>query len=438
MAGSGDVADTDGSPLTRIRAAAGTPARLPCAVAGMSELLDRLFDFTVVPDSLRFDADNPLALNSLRAEFRTTDGQHLFLKCHHEAGEQDRVGEYYRSGILEQAGFPIEKALYQSSAVGEQLVIYRYRDRRAFPELHGVARAIEAGGCDPLAMEPVVQAFDRFQQRIGERYLDSLHLASPAEIDGEAVHGLYHRRLVDHPGDAALGGRVREFYQRRQVSLPGGLVLPFERFQDLRWVINGQRVGPSLHEALHRARQLLHPRPSAPMPAVTAHGDDHTGNLLYDPSQGAEEALMYFDPAFAGHHVPALMAPCKALYHVCYAHPDMLYDPDELHVDLSVALRGDTVHLEHDWHLTPLRQHLLDAQVRHVWQPLIQAMRQRGALASRWPEVVGSALLCCPVLCKNLLAGAGHPNPLTPEASVLTFSIALQLGDGAFTDRLSV
>jgi len=424
------------SPLTRIRRLSGEAAGMPAAMAGLVDLLDGRFPFTVSEGSLRLDTGNPLALNSLRAQFRTTDGQHLFLKCHHEQGEGDRVGEYYRAGILEEAGYPIEKALYQCSTVGEQLVIYRYRDRRRYPELHGVARKIEAAGCRERDMAPVVRAFDSFQRKIGARYLDSLHSASPAEVDGEAVHGLYYRRLVDRGGDAALGGRVREFYLDRDVSLPDGTVIAFGTFRHLRWVVNGRRIGATLHEALQRARRLLAPAVSGSVPAVTAHGDDHTGNLLYDPTQDTDNALKYFDPAFAGHHVPALQAPCKALYHVCYAHPHMLYDPDELRVELSTSVRDGYLHVEHDWQLTPLRQHFLDAQVEHVWRPLIQAMKANGTLPARWQQIVGASLLCCPVLCKNLLAGAGCPNPLTPTASLLTFSIALQLADGLFVERL--
>lgn len=424
------------SPLSRIRQLTRNPVDLPLAVAGMIELLNQKFAFTVSPGSLSFDTGNPLALNSLRAEFRTEDGQHLFLKCHHEEGEGDRVGEYYRSGILEGAGFPIDRALYQSSTVGEQLVIYRYRDRRLSPELHSVARDIEAAGCQSADMQPVVQAFDSFQQQIGERYLESLHLAYPAEIADEAVHGLYHRRLVDHEDDECLGARIAEFYLGRNIELPEGLAMPFEQFWQLEWCINGRRIELTLHEALQRARLLLKPTPSGREAAVTAHGDDHTGNLLYKPSESADKAIMYFDPAFAGHHVPALLAPCKSLYHICYAHPNMLYDPDELQVAMSVEIRDGMVHLVHDWQLTPLRQHFLASQVKHVWQPLIQTLRQESMLPVQWQEIIGSALLCCPLLCKNLLPGAGRPNPLTPQASLLTFSIALQLACGLFDEQM--
>ncbi|MGQ7847200.1 hypothetical protein ACUNV4_22115 [Granulosicoccus sp. 3-233] len=436
QAGSGASHDAPASPLSRIRQLGRDPASMPEAALAMIELLDRKFPFTVVPGSLTLDTCNPLALNSLRAEFRTEDGQHLFLKCHHEDGEADRVGEYYRSGILEEAGFPIDKALYQSSAVGEQLVIYRYRDRRQFPELHSVARDLESHGCRPADMAPVVAAFDRFQQQLGARYLDSLHLASPAEVAAEAVHGLYHRRLVDHEEAVVFGGRVREFYLGRQVELPDGSSLPFEQFWHLRWRINGQLQESSLHEALQRARVLLLPTPHESVAALTAHGDDHTGNLLYNPAESIDRAISYFDPAFAGNHIPALMAPCKALYHVCYAHPNMLYDPDELRVDLSAKVSQGVLQIEHDWQLTPLRQQFLASQTRHVWQPLLRTMRAQNLLPVQWRDIIGAALLCCPLLCKNLLAGAGRPNPLTAEASLLTFSVALQLADGLFTHQL--
>ena len=52
------------------------------ATSKMVAFLNHKFDFKVLPESLKFDVNNALALNSLRADFRTEDGQHLFLKCH--------------------------------------------------------------------------------------------------------------------------------------------------------------------------------------------------------------------------------------------------------------------------------------------------------------------------------------------------------------------
>lgn len=403
----------------------------------MEGLLARLFSLTVKPGSLRFDSGNALALNSIRARFQTDDGRHLFLKCHHEQDESERVGEYYKAGILEEAGFPVDLPIHQSSRVGEQMVIYPYRDRERSPELHTVARQLEQAGCQDSAMQPVVQAFDRFQLLLGERYLATLHMASPDQIANEAVHGLYHRRLVDSEKDESPGARIREYYQGQDLRLPGGITMAFEKFQMLRWCINGRALPMTLHESLHRARRLLMPTPSEPMAAVTAHGDDHTGNLLYLTPDAGLPNIMYFDPAFAGHHVPALLAPCKALYHICHAHPDMLYDPDDLRVDLSLHIEGDTLHVEHDWQLSPLRSQFLDSQRRHVWIPLLRAMSRDNSLPAHWAALVDSALLCCPLLCKNLRAGAGSPNPLTPTASLLTFAIAMDLANGLFTESLS-
>lgn len=406
--------------------------------AGMlGALLNDKFDFTVVPGSLMFDVDNALALNSLRAEFRTEQGQHLFLKCHHEEGEADRVGEYYRAGILEEAGFPIETALYQSSTVGEQLVIYPYRDRKLTPELHTLSREIEMAGCPESMMRPVSEAFDRFQEQVGQRYLQTLHMAEPQQLAAEAIHGLYHRRLVDQEGDEHFGARMREFYLGREFALPDGQSIDFEEFWHLQWNINDQHYPLSLHEALVNARNLLKPTPVCSMPAMTAHGDDHTGNLLYSSDESGVPGITYFDPAFAGSHVPALQAACKAVYHICYAHPNMLYDPDELDVKLSFSVEQGVLHVTHDWQMSALRRSYLQSQIEHVWRPLIAQLRKMGKLPENWARIIDSTLMCCPVLCKNLLPGAGLPYPLTETASLLTFSIALQLAAGDFSKALS-
>ncbi len=425
-----DAAIVEGSVITEIRRLTQSPNNISSAKSKLTEFLERKFEFKVLPDTLIFDVDNALALNSLRAQFRTQDGQHLFLKCHHEEGEASRVGEYYRSGILEQAGFPIETALYHSSTVGEQMVIYAFRDRKETPELHSVARRIEENGCLVDEVLPVAKAFNHFQQRIGKRYLSTLHLATPSQVAAESVHGLFHRRLVDHEQDQFFGARIRSFYLGRVVSLPDNHFIPFEKFWHMRWCINGRHYDLSLHSALLLARNILKPTTKHATAAVTAHGDDHTGNMLYDSNVCSNNAIMYFDPAFAGRHIPALLAPCKALYHICFAHPNMLYNPDELDIDISCNIVKDTIHVSHNWELSPLRQHFLQSQLENVWRPLLHEMQKNNMLPACWKETIGSALVCCPILCKNIISGLGAPNPLTNEASLLTFSIAVQLAAG--------
>ncbi|MFK7997666.1 MAG: hypothetical protein AB8B87_26305 [Granulosicoccus sp.] len=425
-----DDAVEEDSVLTTIRRLTKNNTTIEQATTLMMALLNTKFEFRVLPNSLKFDTNNELALNSLRAEFKTKDGQHLFLKCHHEEGELARVGEYYRSGILEKAGFPIEPALYQSSIVGEQMVIYTYRDRDLTPELHSIARDIEATGCCGEQVSRITYAFDRFQQRIGKLYLSSLHWATPSQVAAEAVHSLYHRRLVDHEDDQHFGARIREFYLGRQVTLPGGRSIPFEEFWHMRWSINGRLYNHTLHHALTTARQQLLPTKQVPIAALTAHGDDHTGNLLYNADASPGNELTYFDPAFAGNHIPALQAPCKALYHICFAHPNMLYNPSELDVDIKMEIDQNVIVVTHNWQLSELRQLFLNSQLDRVWAPLLSELRKCGMLPDDWDRTIASTLLCCPILCKNLIAGLGSPNPLTEEASLLTFSIAMQLAEG--------
>lgn len=393
------------------------------ACTRMEDFLSGKFPFEVVAGSLRFDLESSVALNSLRASFKTECGQYLFLKCHHEDGEAGRVGEYYRAGILEEAGFPIDTALYQASEVGEQLVIYNYQDRQKTPELHDVARDIEARHCKEDEMAPVLAVYEDFQKLIGQRYLASLHEASREEVEAEAVHALFHRRLVDDEHDVALGARVKEFYLGRDMELPDIGTISFDEFIQLRWKINGKRYDVTIADILARAQAKLKPS-LLPLAAVTAHGDDHTANLLYDPAAGN---IKYFDPAFAGHHIPALQAGCKALYHCVFAHPNMLYDPAEFNVSVSARIKEGVLTIKHNWDLTKLRQGFLKAQLEHLWQPLMSALQEKDMLADDWEETVRLTLFCCPVLCKNLIAGAGAPNPLTPEASLMTFAIAVQL-----------
>ena len=107
-----------------------------------------------------------------------------------------------------------------------------------------------------------------------------------------------------------------------------------------------------------------------------------------------------FDPAFAGEHIPALLADVKATFHNIFAHPFWLYHPEEadrrFHVSVSVA--DGRIDVTHDWQLTPLRRGFLDLKVEHVWRPLLAALAARDLLPPDWRSVMRLALFCCPTL----------------------------------------
>ena len=171
-----------------------------------------------------------------------------------------------------------------------------------------------------------------------------------------------------------------------------------------RWRVNGTEYRSSLSDLAEQASRLLSPVSLAALPVVTAHGDDHHGNVWAIEGAGGP-ALRLFDPAFAGTDLPALLAPVKATYHNALAHPFWLYHPAEaaerFHVETSVA--GDGVEGSDDAGLSELRREVLDSAAELVWAPLLAEMSRRALLPANWRAIVRSALFCCPMLVTNLV-----------------------------------
>jgi hypothetical protein len=380
---------------------------------------------------VRIDNTNPLSLNSLRATVLTAKGELFYFKAHYSPDENAKIqgkkarrsqgNEYYCSKYLEEAGFPIAPPVYASHVAGRQYVLHRYMDRKEYCELSALAAEIEQKDCPEEDVNKLSGIYASFQKLIGNRYVQTLHMSSAEDIAAEPFHLLFYDRLVDE--DGAFGARVKSYYlDSKDFILPDGSTISFKEFWKLKWKINGIAYD-SLFNAFEKARTFLKPEKSAP--TVVAHGDDHPGNILCH-----NERMLYFDPAFAGRSIPALMAPCKAMYHTNFAHgkkASIFYEPASMTESVSVFKDGDFLHVNHDWEMTILRENFLNAQIEHVWIPLVKAMRQKEMLPENWEEIVRSTLFCCPVVCKNMLPGGADNNPMTKEASILNFAIAIML-----------
>jgi hypothetical protein len=326
---------------------------------------------------------------------------------------------------LQRAGLPVDMPAMMSRKPGHQILLYAFRRDR---QLAAACLDIERAG-DERDVRRLLRLQEALDRKTGAVYLVTLHQASAAESRAEAIHQLFHNRLCDPPDETRLAGRVARFYLGRAVDLPG-LTLPWADFAALRWRINGIDYAATLANLFEDSLVRLAPDRLAGG-AVTAHGDAHNANVWIEEHDG-DARLVMFDPAFAGEHVPALLAEVKATFHNVFAHPFWLYHPDEADLRFSVAVsaaEGRMV-VDHDWDLTPLRRGFLDLKVEHVWRPLVGALAARGLLPPDWRRVVRSALFCCPTLVMNLSAGVGHgATPgRSPPISALSFALSVMAG----------
>ena len=400
---------------------------------GARELIARFarerLDLACTSVELRADAYSLNSLAGILTLDRPYAGQdRLFFKYHQEEDESKGVAEYYNSKLLEDAGLPVDVPLAARSLTGEQILLYRVRtDAR----LADVCRALERGEASAFTFEEVVAAQTRLDQLVGAKYLDTLNLAPRETAAAEGLHQLFFYRLVDGAGQEprGAGGRLRSFYVDQDFALPGlPAPLPWRELARLRWRINGRLYRDSLGELFREAGEMLAPA-NLPdrCPVVTGHGDAHNANVWIE-GHPDESRLVFFDPAFAGAHLPALLAEIKPTFHNIFAHPDWLYHPQDAagRLHTQCILRGDTLELETDWTPGELRLEFLESKMRYVWRPLLARLKKTypGTLPD-WERYVRLALFCCPTLVMNLRAGAGAH---TPTTSALGLAVAVMCG----------
>jgi hypothetical protein len=403
------------------------------AEAMLSDLIADLFGIPVTGLAIRMDA---YSLNSLNGFF-ASDGQDYFFKFHQEEGEEAMRGEYYRADILARAGLPVDQPLFLSSLPGEQLLVYR---RRSDPRLSDVLFALDrAEAPDKVEVARVLAAEAHLNDAALTCARATLAPMTPEQSATEPIHRLFHDRLTD-PGTGRFpGGRLARFYVGKRFVFPGGLSLDWDDLASARPVINGVAYERSLGDLFERAHARLAPARLADAGGIVAHGDAHNANVWMVPEEtrtGDDARLVYFDPAFAGTAVPALLAEVKSTFHNIFAHPFWLYTPELAQARFQARVRRQAGQLiiETDWHLNAVRRGLLDVKVRHFWGPWLATLAEQSLLPADWEDVIRLALFLCPTLVMSLRAGDGAETH-NPVSSAIGLSVALAAGSRPIDGR---
>lgn len=391
----------------------------PLAQSILTALISDVFSLQV--ESLQISRDQ-YSLNSLNGFVRIQGARDYFFKFHHEEGEEVTLEEFYRGELLKEAGFPVDMPVFISKAVGSQVLMYVRRTSQRVADI-----------CEGLDFVPLTDAtrvlqaqadLDSLTQSI---YGRTLHRAPPALVAREPINQLFYHRLISPGRPLEAGGRARRFFWDRTFDV-AGTELSAEALRSAQWVVNGISYDDSIDALLARSRELLEPASLARFGAVTAHGDAHNANVWWEDHPPDPPRMVFFDPAFAGSHISALLAEVKATFHNIFAHPLWLYQAKRATDRYQAASRYDGKHLEisTDWRLSPLRERFLAAKAEHVWKPLLARLRASDLLPADWRPTLRCALFSCPTLVMDLCAGGsgGH----TPTSSALGLSMAVAVG----------
>ncbi len=387
------------------------------AAHALAELLRDLFGLHA--EAIEINRDR-YSLNSLNGFFRA-DGEAFFFKFHQEEGEEAMSGEYYRADILAKAGLPVDNPVHMSALPGEQILIYR---RRTDPRFSDVLRGLDLAP-DEAAEAKALAAERQFNEALLAVCQKTLHPVDTEQVLAEPIHRLFYERLIDPKTGALPGGRYADFYVGQNFRFPG-VEFDWETFSRAAFVINGVRYRRTVGELFAAAAERLRPDRLADAGGVTAHGDAHNANVWYVEGGGAP-SLAFFDPAFAGSHVPTLLAEIKATFHNIFAHPLWLYDPAEAasRYRAEATFTDGVLDIVTDWQPSRVRLGLLEVKAETFWRPMLASLAERGLLPADWREVVRLALFLCPTLVMNLRAGATSHNPVS---SLIAFSVAVMVG----------
>jgi phosphoglycolate phosphatase-like HAD superfamily hydrolase len=367
----------------------------------------------------------PVSLNSFNGFYRA-NGEEYFFKTHVE--EQGILEEYYHAEMLAEAGYNVVRPLRILHEKGQQMVTYPVV---RWPVMFDLMREVETGNSEHATLETLVSAERNEDERLLRMYAGTLAFSSAQEHAQAPIHQLFWHRLT--------GGRLQHFYANQPVVLPAregqpgdSTSLTFEDLLRYRWRINGEPVDgdqQTLGALIERAKIVLDPQREAA--TIIGHGDAHFGNVFLE-GQENQRRYLYFDPAFAGRHA-AILDIVKPFFHNVFA--TWMYFAEAVAQDLHIAvtLRGETVEIEHDYVLTPVRQALLDTKVTHLLKPLLALLREQRDLLVDWQEIMQMALMCCPLLTLNLL----DTRRLPTSVCWLGLSQVMQMGNYRLMEGLN-
>lgn len=403
------------SRTARIRALARSNETQACAE--LVGLLGELFHIEAMDLVINHDQ---YSLNSLNGFFQTEGGS-FFFKFHQEEGEEDMIGEYYRADILANANLPVDKPVHVSNLPGEQILVYR---RSNNPRFSDVLRELDFSD-DANARHIAVAAEADLNKKLFQVCAETLHPVSADEVASEPIHHLFFDRLVDPKTGSIPGGRYKSFYVDKEFKFPGAS-LDWKQFSNAKLILNGVTYRSTIAELFDAASDRLRPRNLAGAGGVVAHGDAHNANVWFE-KHGETASLSFFDPAFAGHHIPALIAEVKATFHNVMAHPLWLYEPDQAAgiFGANTAFHDGVLSIDTDWQLSPVRKQLLDVKVEMFWKPFLQKLALENLLPDDWETEIRLALFLCPTLVMNLRANADRHNE---TSSAIGFLVAAMAG----------
>jgi len=154
----------------------------------------------IYPETVTHVELRPLAisLNSFNGFMTVESGKRYFFKTHTESDTV--INEYYNSGLLADAGYPIIRPVFQSTVPGKQILIYELIEN---PSVFDYAWDVEIAKIADF--QSIASAQFACDQQLLQIYRNTLTSISAQENTQAPIHQLFFHRLT--------GGRLERFSQ---------------------------------------------------------------------------------------------------------------------------------------------------------------------------------------------------------------------------------
>lgn len=382
----------------------------------LTELLLDLFGITANAIEINYDQ---YSLNSLNGFFECQMGM-CFFKFHQEDGEEDMNGEYYRAELLANAELPIDLPILKSTQPGEQILVYKRRGEQRFSD---VLRALDVNPDEKKISEAI--ASERYlNEQILKVARRTLHAVDGEQVASEPIHHLFYDRMINPKTGCAPGGRYLDFYLEKSFDFDR-CELTWDEFSTAEIKVNGQVLALNFGKIFSQALNNLNPENLTSAGGFTAHGDAHNANVWYQREVSGPR-LVYFDPAFAGEHIPSILAEVKATFHNIFAHPFWLYEQSQAasRYSANVSFDAGTLEITTNWELSVIRQELLEVKAKAFWRPFLTILSEKKMLPENWRAILRSALAMCPALVMNLRPNADRHNSTSAAIGFAMIALA--------------
>ncbi|MBI2790579.1 MAG: hypothetical protein HYX61_01360 [Gammaproteobacteria bacterium] len=238
-------------------------------------------------------------------------------------------------------------------------------------------------------------------------YIASLEQAKMHTTVGQRIHILYYDRLV--------GERIKNYYTDKNITLPSGEVINFEKFKKLTPVINGVEY-PTLEDIISKAIHDLDPEYLNAKVKIYGFGDNHAGNILV--KEDGQYVTIDYEYASIAH-------PCEDLAKTIYndVYFDILFpaqSQNKYQVKVVLDMKNNRININHDFSLSQNKSALLAIKQQGVLEPFFQIAKEKNYDTSDWEQILRSSLFAAGFLNKNIFEYPG-------DSAFLAYAVLVQI-----------